>query len=125
MENDALILSLSPRNLRRAADLKERIDKLTEELAGILRADSSPSSSPQPGKRKMSAEGRARIAAAARARWARERGGKVSTSSTASESSPKLGTGKRTMSAAARKKIAAAARARWAKVRAAKEGKGT
>ena len=54
-------------------------------------------------RRKMSAAGRARIAAAQKARWAKVKGTK-----------------KRTMSAAARKKIAAAQKARWAKVKAAK-----
>jgi hypothetical protein len=61
----------------------------------------------------MSAAGRARIAAAQRARWAKVKAsnrGNVVTM-------PK----KRTMSAAARKRIAAAQRARWAKVRAAKK----
>jgi hypothetical protein len=62
----------------------------------------------------ISAAGRARIAAAQRARWAKVKAkgnkGKV-------VAMPK----KRTMSAAARRKIAAAQRARWAKVRAAKK----
>jgi hypothetical protein len=57
----------------------------------------------------MSAAGRARIAAAQRARWAKVRAG-------AKDTSVKSGT-KRIMSAAARRKIAAAQRARWAKVK--------
>jgi hypothetical protein len=64
-------------------------------------------------RRKISAAGRARIAVAQRARWAKVRrngGQKRSVSSM-----PK----KRTMSAAARRKIAAAQRARWARVKAA------
>ena len=62
--------------------------------------------------RTLSAAGRARIAAAQRARWAKAKGKKV-VSITAR---------KRTMSPANRKKIAAAQRARWAKWR--KEQKG-
>ena len=60
----------------------------------------------------ISAAGRARIAAAQRARWAKVRrnGGKNRNV----VSMPK----KKTMSAAARKKIAAAQRARWARVKA-------
>jgi hypothetical protein len=62
----------------------------------------------------VSAAGRARIAAAQRARWAKVKAksnkGNVVTMSK-----------KRTMSAAARRKIAAAQRARWAKVKAAKK----
>jgi hypothetical protein len=56
----------------------------------------------------MSAAGRARIAAAARARWARF-------NAAADKAGRKP---KRTMSRAARAKIAAAARARWARVKA-------
>jgi hypothetical protein len=54
--------------------------------------------------RTISAAGRARIAAAQRARWAKVKGKVVSITAR-----------KRTMSPAARKKIAAAQRARWAK----------
>jgi len=60
----------------------------------------------------MSAAGRARIAAAQRARWVRAKGNKGNV-----VTMPK----KRPMSAAARRKIAAAQRARWAKVKAAKK----
>jgi hypothetical protein len=61
--------------------------------------------------RKISAAGRARIAAAQRARWAKLKGRKV-VSITAR---------KGTMSAANRKKVAAAQRLRWAKWRKAKK----
>jgi hypothetical protein len=60
-------------------------------------------------RRKISAKGRARIAAAQRARWARVKGQQ--------KIIPIAKSGKRTMSASARRKIAAAQRARWAKVR--------
>ena len=63
-------------------------------------------------RRKLSAKGRARIAAAQRARWARVNGQKK----VVSIAKPV----KRTMSASARRKIAAAQRMRWAKVRAKK-----
>ncbi|HTR42746.1 MAG TPA: hypothetical protein VMH87_14130 [Pseudomonadales bacterium] len=59
----------------------------------------------------MSASGRARIAAAQRARWAKAR------KTTRPSTTPRQG--KRTLSAAAKAKIAAAARARWAKAKAA------
>jgi hypothetical protein len=59
----------------------------------------------------MSADGRARIAAAQRARWA-----KLKANSPAHMKARKH----RKMSAAGRAAIAAAARARWAKVRAGK-----
>src|SRR5258705_10230104 len=62
--------------------------------------------------RRMSAAGRARIAAAQRARWAKAKGKKV-VSITAR---------KRTMSPANRRKVAAAQRARWAKWRKQQKG---
>jgi hypothetical protein len=60
----------------------------------------------------MSAKGRARIAAAQRARWAKVNGQKKVVP---------IAKPKRTMSASARRKIAAAQRKRWAKVRAKKK----
>jgi hypothetical protein len=63
-----------------------------------------------PGRRGISAAGRARIAAAQRERWAKAKGENKN-------GSPVRKT--RTMSAAGRKKIAAAQRARWAKGKAA------
>jgi hypothetical protein len=67
----------------------------------------------------MSAEGRARIAAAAKARWAKIRSAKGGNSASA-DSQPTGAKPKRTMSPAARRKIAAAQKARWAKVKSAK-----
>jgi|SRR5882672_6859497 len=102
---------LSPSQLRRAADLKERIDGLQNQLEQILGTASQLSSEPAPQqKRKMSAAARARIAAGARARWARIKG------ATAAEPTVQP---RRKMSATAKAKLAAIARARWKKVRAA------
>jgi hypothetical protein len=64
-------------------------------------------------RRTLSAAGRARIAAAARARWAKIRASKPGSQTNLAP--------KRTMSAAARRKIAAAQRARWAKIKAGKK----
>jgi hypothetical protein len=102
------ISSLSAQQLRRAAAIKEQIDTLESELGKILGGNSVAKVAS--GKRTMSASGRARIAAAQKARWAKTKGSK----STGSAGAPK-----RKMSAAARAKIAAAAKARWAKVKAA------
>lgn len=84
------LLSLTPAQLNHAADLKEKIEKLESELASLLGSSSPVAPKRRPGRprkeditfarfagtpgmkrRKMSAEGRARIAAAARARWAK------------------------------------------------------
>jgi hypothetical protein len=97
--------------------LKKEHDRLKKEVNAIAAALSAFGASygKQNGTRGgISAAGRARIAAAQRARWVRVRGksGKPTVITM-----PK----KRTLSAAARRKIAAAQRARWAKVRAAKK----
>src|SRR3954467_2310809 len=79
METNQL-LNLTTVQLRRAAEVKERIDQLTEELGQILSGSGKVgSAAPQTrsaGKRQMSAAGRSRIAEAARARWARVRAAK-------------------------------------------------
>jgi hypothetical protein len=62
----------------------------------------------------LSAAGKARIAQAQRARWAKVRG-------QAQPAVPKSSPRKRTLSSAARRRIAAAQRARWAKLKAAKK----
>ena len=98
--------------------LKKEHDRLKKEVSAIAAALSAFGASY--GKQSgtghgISAAGRARIAAAQRARWAkvREKSGKPNVITM-----PK----KRTLSAAGRRKIAAAQRVRWAKVRAAKKG---
>jgi hypothetical protein len=73
-----------------------------EAFAGVYRGTNGTKP-----RRKMSAKGRASIAAAQKARWAKVRGHKV----------VPIATAKRTMSASARRKIAAAQRARWARVK--------
>ncbi len=98
-------LNLSVSDLRKAANLKERIEALEKELSQLLGSETAPR------KRGMSAAGRARIVAAQKARWA-----KVHASSGGAKTKKK----KRGMSAAGRARIIAAQKARWAKVRAAK-----
>lgn len=96
--------------------LKEEHDRLSKQIKGIAAAISAFGSS-YGGTRHgstISAEGRARIAAAQKARWANaKRKGSQSTLAAA----PK----KRTMSAASRKAIAKAQRERWARIRAQKK----
>jgi hypothetical protein len=105
------MLNLSSKQLRKAADLKDKIQSLENELGRILGASIKPIAVVAPKKgRKMSAAGRAKIAAAARARWAKVKGRK-----SVAKPVKKL---RRKMSAAARAKIAAAARARWKKAKA-------
>lgn len=93
--------------------LQKEQDRLTRELRGIGAALAAFGNTygKTKGTRKLSKSGRARIAAAQRARWAKVRG-------TAKVVPIR---GKRTLSEAARNRIAAAQRARWAKVKAAKK----
>lgn len=69
------LIDLSARQLRQAAQLRERIDSLQSELNRILgnsqaSVRSAPSSGTgRRGKRHMSAATKAKLAAIARARW--------------------------------------------------------
>jgi hypothetical protein len=117
---------LSSKQLVRAAQLKERIEGLEAELAEILSSDTRLSGSSTSGanvsgksaqrKGPISAEGKARIVAAQKARWAKFRKERGLGSKPASASA---GAPRRTMSAAAKAKIRAVAKARWAKAKAA------
>jgi len=100
--------NLTPRQLRRAANVKERIDALQEELGELLGA-SAPAAAAAPRRKKISAAGIARIRAAQRARWAAIKKAKA----------PAKRARKRKLSAAGRARLVALARARWAKVKAA------
>ena len=104
-----LLSSLTTAQLRHAADLKEKIGALTKELSLLLGA-SAPASAKAPKKKGgMSAAGRAKVAAAQKARWAKIKAAKPAVKAPAK---------KRTMSAAAKAKLSAMAKARWAKVKA-------
>ncbi len=76
------LLTLTVVQLRQAADIKEKIANLEKELAIILgapaTADKTPATEPMKKKRTMSAEGRAKVAAAQKARWAKIKGAKKS-----------------------------------------------
>jgi len=109
------ITSLSPQQLRQAADLKEKIDGLQAQFNEILGREVSTLITTQArgkGRRKISAEGRARIAAAQRVRWAKVRGKSGSKPAADSPTKPK-----RHISAALRKARSEAMKARWAKAR--------
>jgi|ERR1700722_6281802 len=106
MTYSAAKLKLAHAIQRTIESLDAKIRKQTAKLNKILGHDEI-SGPVKRGKNKMSAAGRARIAAAQRARWAKVKGkvGKPAKK------------GKRKMSAAGRAKIAAAARKRWAAVK--------
>jgi hypothetical protein len=117
-----IMINLSSKQLRQAADLKEKITSLEKELATILSGSGSgipsPFKAPKGATKKgMSAAGRARIAAAQKARWAKVKAAKPA------KAAGKAPAKKKVMSTAAKAKISAAAKKRWAKAKAA--GKNT
>ncbi len=109
----SLINNLSVQQLRKAANLKEKIEALEKELSQLLGSTVKPIAAKAPKKKGgMSAAGKARIVAAQKARWA-----KIKAAKPAAKPAKK----KFTMSAAAKAKISEAAKARWAKIKAAKK----
>jgi len=68
------LANLSAKQLRQAAGIKVKIDALQKKLNRVLKATDGNEPAKAPRKRRrMSAAGRAKIAAAARARWAKVR----------------------------------------------------
>ncbi len=92
---------------------QKRVEKLQAKIDSIAGDGGAPSPLTRRKKRRMSRAGRAAIAAAARARWAkiRGKGGK--------KAKPVAKKKDRRSSPAVRAKIAAAAKARWARAKAA------
>jgi len=110
--------SLSPQQLRRAADIQERILSLQGELNRILgEAPSAPIAaapvSHPAGKRKLSPQAIANIRAGVRKRLAAQK----------AKAGPTRPAATRTLTPAARRRLAEIARARWAKVKAAGKSK--
>jgi hypothetical protein len=107
------LTDLTTGQLRRIIAIKQQIETLQGEIDSLV-ADGGGMPSPFDlkvrKKRRMSAASRARIAAGARARWARVKG----TGAAASKTAKKV---KRRLSAAGRAAIIAATKARWARVK--------
>jgi hypothetical protein len=142
------MINITPTQLRKAADIQERIQSLQEELGQLLGGEvSTPAQRNEaPRKRKFSAAARARMRAAQKARWARIKGiapeaepaqkpkrkmsaqglaniragvaKRMAAQARAGATKP-VKKVKKHFSAAARAALAAAIRARWAKVKAA------
>jgi hypothetical protein len=114
------LTSLSVAQLKRAVALKEQIESLEQELAAVLGTAPAPKatvaaagSRPRP---LISAAGRARIAAAQRARWAKQKKSKASPAP-AAKAAPASKPAKGQISAAGRARLSALAKARWAKAK--------
>ena len=109
------LLNLTAQQLRKAADFKDQIAALEKQLSAITGTQATPVQTSKPAKKGMSAAGRARIAAAAKLRWAKIKAAKTKTAPKAVKPVvAKLAKKKFVMSAAAKAKISAAAKARWA-----------
>jgi hypothetical protein len=113
------------RNLQRALAIAEQIDRLENELRSLVGTDGkTPPTAPQlaeavtrtagkrGGRRSFSAETRAKMAEAQRARWAQRKEGKASPAKPA-----KGGRKKRVLTPEGRARIAAAIKARWERAR--------
>ncbi len=110
------IYDLSVSQLKRAAVIKEQIQRLNKELSAMLGAPASSRAAPRTN-RAMSVSARKKIAAAQRARWANLRRAKSASRS----ASPAAKAKKKTMSPAARAKLSAKLKAYWAQKKAAKK----
>jgi hypothetical protein len=112
------IIELTAQQLRQAATLKDQIEALESELNQLLGGEvpapvKVDAEAPKAlKKRRMSAAGRAAIAAGVRARWAKLRGSAGLVPSAKPGLKPKV-----RRSAAWRAAVSAAAKARWAKAK--------
>src|SRR5690242_2397476 len=112
---DPIIINLSASQLRRAAQLKERIESLQTELSQTLGTPLTGGGNGSARRRHMSAAAIARISAAQKARWA-----KIKRATGSTSPGPRR---RRRMTAAGRARLAEIARARWKSARA--QGKST
>jgi len=98
-------MDTSARALQEAISIRRQIDALENRLSSIL-GTSTPGAATRGGRRRMSAATRAKLAAAARARWARQKAGRK-TATTAPEK-------KGGITPAGRRRLSQLMKARWA-----------
>jgi hypothetical protein len=68
------MIDITPAQLRNAADIKEKIESLQEELGQLLGGSGETAAIEAPKKYKFSAAARAKMRAAQKARWAKIKG---------------------------------------------------
>ncbi|HEY7559904.1 MAG TPA: hypothetical protein VIH18_34420 [Candidatus Binatia bacterium] len=110
------IYDLTVNQLKRAAGIKEQIEKLNKELGGLLGV-SRNSAGASTKKSTMSASVKRKIAATQKARWAKIHQAKTTVDSTRPASAAK----KKTFSRATRAKLSRKLKAYWAAKRAGKK----
>lgn len=108
------VTNLSLDQLKRAVQIKEQIEKFQSELTAVFGSTGSPQKSQSSSG--MSEATKAKLLAAAKARWAKVKAGKTASTLAAKSNATD---GRKPMSAAARARLSALAKARWAKVKAA------
>ncbi len=117
----ATLHELSTAQLRQALQLREQIEVLQRKLGALLGDERSTAAATAKtkkpvgraaGKRTMSAEGRAKIAEAQKARWAKTK--ETSDAPVAKNGSAKAPKKKGAITPAGRAKLAAVMKARWA-----------
>ena len=129
LELSSAPMDLSLQKLNQAVSIRQQITALERRLAGLFGSSgavgASTVSSPgarrgrKTGRRPMSAATRAKLATAAKARWAKRKGSAAGASTTTKAPGRKKGG----LSAAGRKKLSDAMKARWAARRKAAGGK--
>jgi hypothetical protein len=107
-------MDTSVKVLQEAIAIRRRIDTLEKRLSSILRGSSLAAAVPRGGAHRVSAATRAKLASAARARWARIKAGK--------ERTPVKKKGG--LTPAGRKRLSQLMKARWAARRRASGGRG-
>ena len=113
------ITTLSPTQLRKAADIQEKIQSLQSELGQLLGGEISTPAQPTevPKTRKFSAYTRAKMRKAQQARWAAKRGEVARPAEVESKATPAAKPKKKQLSEAKLKALAKAREARWAKIK--------
>src|ERR1039457_7474613 len=87
-----LVINLSVKQLRQAADLKEEITALERELSQLLGSTAQTAVAKAPKKKfTMSAAAKAKISAAAKLRWAKVKGAKPAAKSKARSEERRVG----------------------------------
>jgi hypothetical protein len=99
-------MDISLNSLEKALSIRRQIETLERRLAGLLGGTVSPHPTTGKGRRHMSAATRAKIAAAARARWAKKKAGRDG----AGKPRGKRGG----ITAAGRRRLSQLMKARWA-----------
>jgi hypothetical protein len=98
-------MHISLNSLEEALSIRRQMDTLEKRLGTLLGGSPSTAALTHRGKRRMSAQARAKIAAAMRARWAKRKG-----RTTATKTAKKKGG----VTAAGRKRLSQLMKARWA-----------